>query len=132
MNRTLKIKSGIVFVLCFLFMFGITYSQERYFDSAEQKSEQIRLTILYPSMGSIRALMELGNIGFIPIEHLLVIGVFHEMEMTNYQNSIDYAMENSLDWLKFHRLSGELNKDIIFQQNSPIHLSREDSAPYRH
>ena len=117
MNRTLKIKSGIVFVLCFLFMFGITYSQERYFDSAEQKSEQIRLTILYPSMGSIRALMELGNIGFIPIEHLLVIGVFHEMEMTNYQNSIDYAMENSLDWLKFHRLSGELNKDIIFQQN---------------
>ncbi|UCE08388.1 MAG: gamma-glutamyl-gamma-aminobutyrate hydrolase family protein [bacterium] len=117
MNRKLKIQSGIVLVLCFLFTFRLTYSQERYFDSAEQKSEQIRLNILYPSMGSIRALMELGNIGFIPIENLLVIGVFHEMEMTNYQNSIDYAMENSLDWLKFHRLSGELNKDIIFQQN---------------
>ncbi len=117
MRNIPKIKSIIIFVVVYFTLVGLIYPQERYFDTADQSSEQIRLTIPYPSMGSIRALMELGNIGFIPIENLLVIGVFHEMEMTNYQNSIDYAMENSLDWLKFHRLSGELNKDIIFQKN---------------
>lgn len=108
--------SGFFFIFYFV-LIGLIYPQERYFDSAEQKSEQIRLTIFYPSMGSIRALMELRNIGFIPIENLLVIGVYHEKEMTDYQSSIDWAAENNIDWLKFHCLSEELNKNIIFQKN---------------
>jgi putative glutamine amidotransferase len=96
---------------------GLIYPQERYFDSEEQNSEQIRLTIFYPSMGSIRALMELRNIGFIPIENLLVVGVYHEKEMTDYQGSIDWVAENNITWLKFHCLSEELKKDAIFQKN---------------
>lgn len=106
------------FIIIFYFiLIGLIYPQERYFDIAEQQSEQIRLTILYPSMGSIRALMELRDIGFIQVENLLVIGVYHEQERTDYQSSINWAVENNIEWLKFHCLSGELNKDIIFQKN---------------
>ena len=113
-----KIKSIIIFVVVYFSFVGLIYPQKRYFDTADQSSEQIRLTILYPSMGSIRALMELRNIGFIQIENLLVIGVYHEKEITHYQSSIEYAAENNLEWLKFHQLSSEINKEILFQQNA--------------
>ena len=113
-----KIKSIIIFVVVYFTLVGLTYPQERYFDTADQSSKQIRLTILYPSMGSIRALMELRNLGFIAIEGLLVIGVYHEKERTNYQSSIEFATENNLEWLKFHQLSDEINKEILFQRNT--------------
>jgi putative glutamine amidotransferase len=112
-----KIRLLCFFIIFYFVLIGLIYPQERYFDSAEQKSEQVRLTILYPSMGSIRALMELRNIGFIPVENLLVIGVYHGQERTDYQSSIDWAAENNIEWLKFHCLSGKLNKNIIFQKN---------------
>ncbi len=89
----------------------------RYFDNTKQTSDSIRLTILYPSLGSINALMNLQQIGFIPIENLQVIGVFHEKERTDYQRTMDYANERKLDWLKFHKLTDELNKEVIFQKN---------------
>lgn len=118
MRNIPRIKSIIIFVVVYFTFIELIYPQERYCDTADQTSEQIRLTILYPSMGSIRALMELRNLGFIPIEGLLVIGVYHEKERTNYQSSIEYAAENNLEWLKFHQLSGEINKEILFQQNT--------------
>jgi len=109
---------SIVLLLSFSLVFsGLIYPQQRYFKPAEQNSDSIRLTILYPSLGSIRALVNLREMGFIQIDNLLVIGVYHEKERTNYQNSINYAIENKLDWLKFHQLNGELNKEILFQNN---------------
>jgi len=108
----------MVVLLAFSLVFsGLIYPQQRYFDTAEQNSDSIRLTILYPSMGSIRDLMNLREIGFIQLENLLVIGVYHKKEMTDYQQSIEYAIENNLDWLKFHQLDGELNKEVLFQKN---------------
>lgn len=92
-------------------------AQERYFDTADRTSDQIRLTILYPSLGSIRDLMTLRDTRLLHIENLLIVGVYHEKETTDYQSSIDYARENNLDWLKFHRLTGDLNKEVIFQKN---------------
>lgn len=103
--------------------------QFRYFDTAVTNSDQIRLTILYPSLGSIQALKTLIDKEFIQIENLLVIGVFHEKERTNYQRSIDYVVENKLSWFKFHRLNGELNQDVIFNSNE---LSDEFEKIYHH
>ena len=108
----------IVLILAFSLVFsGIIYPQQRYFDTAKQQSDSIRLTILYPSMGSIKALLNLRELGFIQLENLAIIGIYHEKEKTNYQKSIDYAIENNLDWLKFHQLDGELNKEKLFQKN---------------
>ncbi len=91
---------------------------ERFFDTAEPISEEVRLTILYPSMGSIRALTELLEQELITIENLTVIGVYHENERTNYRRSIEYVRDNDLRWFKFHKLSGELSKDTLFQKNT--------------
>ncbi len=107
----------ILFCVVSLAFSALICHQQRYFDTAKQTSDSIRLTILYPSMWSIKALMNLREIGFIQLENLEVIGVYHEKEKTDYQRTIDYAIEKKLDWLKFHKLTDELNKEVIFQKN---------------
>jgi putative glutamine amidotransferase len=91
---------------------------ERFFDNAEPFSDEVRLAILYPSSGSIRAMSELREQGLISLENLTVIGVYHENERTDYQRSIEFVRNNNLRWFKFHKISGELNKDNLFLQNS--------------
>ncbi|UCE20777.1 MAG: gamma-glutamyl-gamma-aminobutyrate hydrolase family protein [Candidatus Aminicenantes bacterium] len=111
-------------ILCAILIFCINGCKvvyqppERFFDTAEQISEEVRLAILYPSMGTIRALIELREQGLITIENLTVIGVYHENERTDYQRSIEYVGENDLRWFKFHKISGELSKDTLFQKNT--------------
>ncbi|MDZ7333661.1 MAG: gamma-glutamyl-gamma-aminobutyrate hydrolase family protein [candidate division KSB1 bacterium] len=95
-----------------------SFAQPRFFDTAEAKSDQVRLTIFYPTLSSINDLIALRNNGLIQIENLVVIGVFHAKERTNYQASIEWAEQNQIQWLKFHRLAGELNKDVLFQTNA--------------
>ena len=90
---------------------------ERFFDSAESFSDEVRLAILYPSSGSIRALSELREQGLISLENLTVIGVYHENERTDYQKSIEFVRDNNLRWFKFHKISEELNKNNLFRQN---------------
>jgi putative glutamine amidotransferase len=91
---------------------------ERFFDSAEPFSDEVRLAILYPSSGSIRALSELREQGLISLENLTVIGVYHENERTDYQRSLEFVKNNNLKWFKFHKISGELSKDNLFRENT--------------
>ncbi len=115
---------AVSIILCAILIFyfnrcKVAYQPpERFFDTAEPISEEVRLTILYPSMGSIRALTELLEQELITIENLTVIGVYHENERTDYQRSIEYVGENDLRWFKFHKISGELSKDTLFQKNT--------------
>jgi hypothetical protein len=90
---------------------------ERFFDSAESLSDEIRLTILYPSLVTIKKLIELRDQGLITIENLTVIGVYHENERTDYQRSFEFVRDNNLRWFKFHKISEELNKNNLFGQN---------------
>ncbi|UCC38852.1 MAG: gamma-glutamyl-gamma-aminobutyrate hydrolase family protein [Candidatus Aminicenantes bacterium] len=109
------------FFVLFIFWFfsGVLFSQsqERYFDTAELNSKEVRLAILHPTVGSIRTLVELRNQGFITLDDLIVIGVYHEKELTNFKASISYVARKKLEWFKFHKLSGELTKDNLFQKN---------------
>jgi len=119
MKTDLLKKFFLLIILAILLTWLPLFSQneERYFDTAELTSKEVRLTILYPSLGSIRALVELRKNGLLTVQNLLVIGVFHEKESTNYKASIAYVQNNNLDWIKFHKLSAELNKDNLFQKN---------------
>lgn len=115
-------KKPLILVLIIFWIFGgmvcSRQPSERYFDTAELFSEEVRLAILYPSMGSIKSLTELRKQGLITLENLIVIGIYHENERTNYQKSKEYVKENDLKWFKFHKISGELNRDVLFQKNS--------------
>jgi putative glutamine amidotransferase len=110
-------------LVAFSFLLCCTETSEqqidsRYFDSADQDPDKIILTILYPSLGSIRSLMNLKKEGIFPLENTMVIGVFHEMERTDYQRSLDLVEEKGIEWLKFHKLKGDINRKGLFQENS--------------
>ncbi len=89
----------------------------RYFDTAPLRTDEIRLCILYPSTGSLNALLTLREKGLFAPEKLKVIGVFHEAERTDYGRSIEMVKDSGLDWIGFHRLSGELDQDNLFQEH---------------
>lgn len=113
-------KKPLLILFMFLLLGAMLFSQpsDRYFDKAEPTSKEVRLTILYPSIGSIKSLVELRNQGLFPQENLIVVGVYHEKERTDYEKSKEFVKENNMEWFKFHQVSGELNKDTLFQKNS--------------
>lgn len=119
MKKLISTKLVLCCVFIFLFFGGsaLSYSAENYFDNAKSSSKEVRLAVCYPSIGSINVLLELRKQGFLPSENLIVIGIYHENERTDYQKSREFIQEQDLDWFKFHMISGELNKENLFQKN---------------
>ncbi len=91
---------------------------QKYFKAVPVYSDSIRLTILNPSLKRIRTIQKLRERGLITLDKLRVIGVFHEKERTDYNEAKQYSKDHKLNWMKFHRLCGPLNKTIIFRKNS--------------
>jgi len=117
-NRSRKIL--LSFFLFSLFCLGSLWCQQdrRFFDDALPLSDDVRLTVLYPSLGDLRAFEQLRNQGLIPIKNLTVVGLYHEKQLTTFAGSIRYAQNNDLDWLKFHRLEGDLELEMLFEHNA--------------
>jgi putative glutamine amidotransferase len=113
------INIGILILLAYFLCCGAPSPKQElnYFGQESLPSGKIRLCILYPSYGSLTSLMKLRERGIFGDDHLEVVGVFHEQERTDYRNSLDLAKEKKLDWMKFHRLKGNLTKDNLFQEN---------------
>lgn len=91
--------------------------EERFFDTYDSDSQELVITIMYPSTGSIRALIGLRDQNFFPTENIIVVGAYHEKELTNYERSKAFVRENRLEWFKFHKIIGELNKNNLFRKN---------------
>ena len=95
-------------------------SADRYFDQAVTDSKEVRLTVFFPIEEFIGNLVELKKLGFITLDNLTVIGVYHEKELeesTDYRKSKEFVAKNNLNWMKFHKISGELTKNNLFQKN---------------
>jgi putative glutamine amidotransferase len=105
---------------------GLFHHQERphYFDEAAAHSKEIRLVILYPSLGSIRNLLELRKQKLIPQDNITVVGIYHQKQLEydvtagGYERAMAYVRDHHLDWIEFHELSGDLDPEKLFQKNS--------------
>ena len=114
-------KKSSVFILislCLLPFILFSQHSERYFDTVPSSSDEVRLTVLFPSLGTIQCLMELRNQGFITVKKLIVVGVYHQKELTDYEKSIAFVKDKKLTWFNFHEISAEINKDGLFQKNA--------------
>jgi len=105
-----KNKSLIVLILIFVFLAGLS--------DGVAAAKPIRLTVFYPSIGTIKNLQALREKRFIEIPQLEVVGVYHTNELTNYEEAIKYARANNLNWFSFHPVSAELSEQDIFHQNA--------------
>lgn len=90
----------------------------RFFDTAAAPKGVVRLTVFYPSVGSLRALVALRKEGLIPSAGLEVVGVHHEKEQTNYAESEKFVLANKIDWIHFHTVSAALGLDTIYKKNA--------------
>lgn len=118
MKKIFPKKFFLLSLFVFLFFCGSLFSQtqERFFDK-DLHPEEVRLTILAPSVDRIKSIVELRKNGLIPGEKLVVIGVYHERESTDYQKAKEFVEQNKLEWFKFHKISESLSKDNLFQLN---------------
>ena len=112
-------KFPFVLLVCFFFCAGSLRCQQdqRFFDEAARQSENVRLTVLFPSLGDLKALEQLRKKGLMSVKNLTVIGLYHEKQLTNFEDSIRYAKENGHRWLKFHKLNGNLPTEKLFHKN---------------
>lgn len=110
----------LVLAACCFFFLGPIWCEEdhRFFDDAPKKSDNVRLIVLYPSLGDLLALASLRSHGLISIESLTVIGLYHEKQLTDFEPSFRFAAENGHRWIKFHKLSKELDPLKLFHTNA--------------
>ncbi len=107
----------ILFLICTFTLSALAQNEHRYFDNPDAAPDQVVLTILYPSTGSINALVKLRERGLFNVENLMVVGLYHEKELSPYSNSFHRIESDSLAWIRFHKISGELNTSNLFKQN---------------
>ena len=79
--------------------------------------EETRLTVFYPSVGTVRALAALIKLGYLEAPGLVVTGVYHEKEATRYEDSRKYVVENAIPWFRFHPVSAAIPEDALFRRN---------------
>ena len=82
------------------------------------KAGAVTIAVLYPSVGTIKDLVILRQERLIDIPNLVVVGVYHEKEKTDYAKAKAYVEDENLDWLTFHPVSAPLSADNLFQKNA--------------
>ncbi len=114
----LRITAGVTLgILAVSALLG-AQAPERFFDTAPVKHEGVRLTVFYPSIGSIRNLMALRKTGALDIPGLVVVGLHHVLEATDYGAARAYVRENGIDWFRFHTVSADIPEADLFRTNA--------------
>ena len=100
----------------------------RFFDTAPDRSDAVRLVILDPAEEGINALIGLRKQGFLDIENLVAVGLYHARERANYLKAMEFVRVHKLDWIQFHELAGDIDAASLFRENS---LSADFEAAFR-
>lgn len=118
--RSIGLKKTAGFVLGILAVSGLLGAQapERFFDTAPVKHEGVRLTVFYPSVGTIRNLAALRKTGALDLPGLVVVGVHHAREATDYEEARAYVREKGIDWFHFHTVAADIPEDALFRTNA--------------
>ena len=93
-------------------------TRERFFDTAKEPHANVRLTIFYPSVGTLKALLALKEQGLLISNNMEVVGVYHSKEKTKYEESRKLVRDMAIPWIKFHELSAELGAADLFRRNA--------------
>ena len=104
-------------VFIFLSQFNFVFCQDRYFDSDAQEKDEVVFAVLHPSIFVVDSLIELKKQGLLPPEDLVVVGVLHAKQMTDFEKVKKLVKEKNLNWIKFHTITGEIDVHSLFQKN---------------
>jgi len=107
----------ILCILIFLSSFNFVNGQDQYFNSAEEKKDRVVITVLHPSKFVVDSLIELKYQGLLTPEDLVIVGVLHEKQMTDFEEAKKLVQEKNIDWIKFHTITGEIDVHSLFKKN---------------
>jgi putative glutamine amidotransferase len=91
---------------------------DRFLDGAPDRDGSVRLVIFNPEVFNIRALATLRKLGILDIPELVVVGVYHVRQTDDFADSRKYVLENGLDWFKFHAVTAEISRPVLFRKNA--------------
>jgi putative glutamine amidotransferase len=117
----MKIWRSATFIVIGLVLAGtVAFGQAppRYFDTAGAPDGIKRLTICYPSAGTIRAILAIKDEGLLPAGAFEIVGIYHAKERTNYKDALKLVAERKLDWFHFHEIAAEISPADLFKANA--------------
>lgn len=77
----------------------------------------IVLVMCRPLPSQIKNIEHLYEKDLISLDRIQLLCIFHQDEVTDYQPSFNYVEENRLSWVQFKKISGEVSKEKLFQEN---------------
>ena len=110
---------ALIFLLALIFLsrFTAVFGQDQFFHSAGKDKDRVVVAFLHPATFVIESLMELKNQKLLNPKDLVMVGVLHEKQMTDFDEAKALVKQNNLDWIKFHTIKGEIDAHSLFQQN---------------
>lgn len=118
MKKKRPLKALIILcVLMFLSPFTVVFGQNQYFHSAAEDIDRVVVAILHPAKFVVESLMELKKQELLSPEDLIVVGILHEKQMTDFDEAKALIEQNNLDWIKFHAIKGKIDAHSLFQKN---------------
>lgn len=118
MNKRLFPK--VLITICVLISLGqinFVKAQDQYFNSAEKEKDRVVIVVPHPATFVVESLLELKKQGLLAPEDLVVVGVLHEKQMTDFEEAKKLVLEKNLDWIKFHTIKGKVDAHSLFKNN---------------
>jgi len=107
----------VLFALAVLPRTAKAQAPERFFDTASAPKDNVRLTIFFPSVKTLKHILALKAQGFIPYDNLEIVGVYHVKEKTNYADSAKFIQDEKIPNVHFHAVEADLELANLYQKN---------------
>jgi len=105
-------------IMSILLAINILPVEGQSFYSDKQFDDKInRLVVTNPTVATIQIMAYLIDNKIVEINHLQIVGVYYEKESYDYNLSVEYLKSNKLEYIKLHKLKGELTIENIYQKN---------------
>ena len=92
-----------------------------YIISFSSNTDTTRIIFLHPTVHNIETFVFLKDNKLINIDNVQFIGVYYEKEQYDYQQSIDFLNDTTLNYISLQKVSGNINQSDIFEKNNLTH-----------
>lgn len=98
---------------------GPVRAQNRYFDTAAPDPETVVIAVCYPTLYSLNSILGLQKEGLLPVDKLIIAGIYHEDEVSDYAGAQNYIKDKGLEHrFVFHEVRGGLGSGDIYKENA--------------
>jgi putative glutamine amidotransferase len=121
MSAKLSPMKKMIVAIIFVSLWVVRASSQtppRFFDTVKEPHQGSRLTICYPSSGTLKAILALKDQGLLPPAPFELVGIYQAKERTNYKDAQKFVETNKLSWIKFHEVTAQLGPADLFRLNA--------------